>query len=597
MFEPLARPILRCLTDEDAKDQILPGPIFGRAIWRGLIPSGTREIWISPTNQEGRFAFRIASLQRLSLFDLITRAQRPTHVLEALLQSAIGGASRAERPFRRALMSTPLDRYGQWRAARRRPIERSGLDALPPSGGARGPHIRIIAPNADEAAIAHWLSILRAQPWPNWSLAAPIGDRADGDVKRLAPRAKLNDALLDLLPDDLVAIAEPNEDWAPEALAMVGSAARRETSDIFYGDEELTGPHVRPLFKPDWGPIAGRSFDLIGRAWFARVDWAQSSLGEKPLTEISRLTLQPKPGARVKHIARVMLSRPGSSRSPSKVVRPPRLIASPSATIVIPTRDRVDLLQQCVAGLIGTRSDFEAIIVDNGSVEPQTRRFLTELAEDARFRVLARPGPFNFSALCNDAAREARAATLVFLNNDTEARSPDWLEKLISWTPLPTIGAVGAKLIFPDGRLQHAGVVVGIDGHANHYELPAGQDGAGYFERLQVPHELSAVTGACLAVEKAKFDAVGGFDADNLPVEFNDIDLCLRLAERGWLSLLEPHALLVHHQAATRKVSRDQERRYAAQVAYFKNRWRSRLRADPFFHPALSLDWHSPALG
>ena len=121
-------------------------------------------------------------------------------------------------------------------------------------------------------------------------------------------------------------------------------------------------------------------------------------------------------------------------------------------------------------------------------------------------------------------------------------------------------------------------------------------DELGYFQRLDVPHELSAVTGACLAVAKAKFGAVGGFDAQNLPVEFSDIDLCLRLTERGWASLLEPSAVLIHHEAATRKVSHDQERRYACEVAYFKARWRHRLRADPYFHAALSLDWHMAAL-
>ena len=162
--------------------------------------------------------------------------------------------------------------------------------------------------------------------------------------------------------------------------------------------------------------------------------------------------------------------------------------------------------------------------------------------------------------------------------------------------PLPSVGAVGAKLVFPDGTIQHAGVIVGVDGHANHFERRYAPDELGYFQRLDVPHELSAVTGACLAVAKAKFGAVGGFDAQNLPVEFSDIDLCLRLTERGWASLLEPSAVLIHYEAATRKASHDQERRYAREVAYFKARWRHRLRADPYFHPALSLDWHGAAL-
>ena len=597
LLDDVARPVLRCFTKDGAKDQILPGPIFGRSIWLGLIPSEAYDIWISPTDRQGPFAFRVVSLRLLSPAELIGRSQRPLNTLAGLYHHLFGNTSFAERHFRRSLMSPPLRNYSKWRDARRRPIEWSGIDAIKQEKSTLGPHIRVVLPGAEEATIAWWLSLLRTQPWSNWSLAAPIGDQSESEVKRLAPQAKLSEAMLDLESTDLVAVAGARELWVSEALAIAGSAARREIHDIFYGDEELSGPPVTPLFKPDWAPIGGQSLDWIGRAWFARVGWARSVLGQRPVVEIPSLSIRPSGDARVKHIARVLLSRPEATHFASRVARPPRLMTKPSASIIIPMRDRADLLRRCVAGLLETRSDFEAIIVDNGSVEEGTHRFLAELIRDTRFRILARPEPFNFSALCNAGSREARAATLVFLNNDTEARSPDWLEKLISWTPLPTVGAVGAKLIFPNGRLQHAGVIVGIDGHANHYELPAGQTGVGYFNRLQFPHELSAVTGACLAVEKAKFDAVGGFDAENLPVEFSDIDLCLRLGERGWTSLLEPEAQLIHHQAATRKTSRDQELRYATEVAYFKDRWRHRLRADPFFHPALSLDWHSVALG
>jgi GT2 family glycosyltransferase len=211
--------------------------------------------------------------------------------------------------------------------------------------------------------------------------------------------------------------------------------------------------------------------------------------------------------------------------------------------------------------------------------------------------VLKRPGPFNFSALCNAGAAEARAETLVFLNNDTEVVSAHWLDRLTAWTVLPSVGAVGAKLLYPNGRLQHTGIVLGVDGHATHFERFRPPDEPGFFGNVNLPHEVSAVTGACLAVEKAKFEVVGGFDAANLPVEFSDIDLCLRLAEKGWTALFEPAAVLIHHEAASRKVWRSQEKRYAGQVAYFRSRWRHVLRDDPYFHPALSLDWHTAALG
>lgn len=244
-------------------------------------------------------------------------------------------------------------------------------------------------------------------------------------------------------------------------------------------------------------------------------------------------------------------------------------------------------------GPVGLRGDRRRQRIER----PGVLAYLRALDRDPRFRVLERPGPFNFSRLCNAGAAEARAPTLVFLNNDIEAPASDWLDLLVGWAGLPTIGAVGAKLVYPDGRLQHAGVVLGIDGHVNHFERFRPPDDPGFFGRINFPHEISAVTGACLAVEKRKFDAVGGFDEVNLPVEFSDIDLCLRLAERGWTALIEPAALLVHREAASRKIWRSQEKRYAGQVAYFKERWRNRLRDDPYFHPALSLDWHTAALG
>ena len=165
-------------------------------------------------------------------------------------------------------------------------------------------------------------------------------------------------------------------------------------------------------------------------------------------------------------------------------------------------------MSRCLESLrdVEGRADFEVIVVDNGSTEKRTRDYLNEIRGDGRFRVLERPGPFNFSALCNAGAEQARAGTLVFLNNDTQAISPHWLQRLISWTGLPTIGAVGAKLLYPNGRLQHAGVVIGIDGHATHFERFRPPEEPGYFGAVNIAHEVSAVTGACLAVEKAKFE-------------------------------------------------------------------------------------------
>ena len=602
LADAITRPLLRCVTPDTTKDELLPGAIFGRAIWIGKVPERTKEILISPTNAPGPFSFRIVSVRILSLAQLAAKGwgARPNYVLLGLALGAMGDAFHAERQFRRALHSTPLSAKTRWAAARCRVPEWDKFDALP-KASVGGPHIRVIATRGEEEFVAPLLAKLRAQPWPHWSLAAPQSEHQDG-VIAFKSDAPLAGCIADLHPCDLVLAMRPDEEWTPEALTQVGAAALRDDSEVYYGDEDITGPFAGLRLKPDWSPILAKSTDLTGRAWACRAGWAARAIGPHRAMDIADDPLPVEEGLRVTHLRRVLVRRPESDEVRSQdAPRPPSLSANdgPSATIIIPTRDRVDLLRCCVKSLrhVEGRADFEVVLVDNGSEKRETLAYLRDLGRDHRFRVLRRPGPFNFSALCNAGAGEARSGTLVFLNNDTEARSAGWLDGLIAWTSLPSVGAVGAKLLYPDGRLQHAGIVIGVDGHATHFERFRPPHDPGFFRRTNVPHEVSAVTGACLAVEKAKFDAIKGFDAVNLPIEFSDVDLCLRLAEHGWTALIEPAAVLIHHEAATRKVWRSQEKRYAGQVAYFKSRWRRAIRDDPYFHPALSLDWHVAALG
>jgi GT2 family glycosyltransferase len=601
LLGPLVRPVLRCVTPRETEDEILPGPIFGRAVWLGKIPAETSAISISPTDQPGPFHFRVVGWRKVTLAERIKRGLRgrPGHALLGLGFGLVGQSVHEERLFRRAMTPTPLDDYRRWRAARRRSPEWNGLDALP-TEAALGPHIRVILPQADGETITRLLARLKAQPWPHWSLAAPF----EHEPKRieaiaLNAGAPLRAALDGLDARDLVVVAPSAEAWADEALAILGAAALRDDADLYYADEDDVEACSSVRLKPDWSPRLAQSVDLIGAAWCARIGWAREALGERAPSELVDLPIRAGDGVTATHVGRVLFSGPARTRAPCVAARPPSSPHPPRATVIIPTRDRVDLLRRCCASLkrIPAGADFEVVVVDNGSRAAAAHAYFAELRRDPQFRVLNRPGPFSFSALCNAGAAEARTQTFVFLNNDTEAVSDRWLERLVAWTLDPGIGAVGAKLLYPNGRLQHGGVIIGVDGHANHFERHAAADSRGYFERLDVPHELSAVTGACLAVARAKFEAVGGFDAVNLPVEFSDIDLCLRLGERGWTALLEPAAVLIHHEAATRKASLTQEQRYAAEVAYFKSRWRHRLRADPYFHPALSLDWHSAALG
>jgi GT2 family glycosyltransferase len=261
----------------------------------------------------------------------------------------------------------------------------------------------------------------------------------------------------------------------------------------------------------------------------------------------------------------------------------------PLVSIIVPTRDRADLLQRCADGVL-RETDYaplELIVVDNGSAEPATAALFERLRADPRVRILAAPGPFNYSALNNLAAAEAAGEVLVLLNNDIEVTDAGWLSALVAQAVRPTVGAAGARLLFPDGRVQHAGVVVGVGGVAGHLGYGQPGDNGGYYKHLTTARNVTAVTAACLAIRKAVWDEVGGLDAERLPVAFNDVDLCLKLRARGYDVVFEPHAQLVHHESATRGDDRSpaDQARFDAELAAMRERWGAALDDDPFYSP------------
>ena len=270
--------------------------------------------------------------------------------------------------------------------------------------------------------------------------------------------------------------------------------------------------------------------------------------------------------------------------------------------MVVPTRDRADLLRGCAAGVLD-RTDYrglELCIVDNGSTSPETMRLLETLSRRPGVRVLRVDGPFDFPALNNAAAADSDADVLVFLNDDTLVIEPDWLAPMVALAVRPDVGAVGAKLFYPDGRIQHAGVTLGLGalGVAGHGLRGAPGDLDGPQGLLKVERQVSAVTGACLAVGRDKFAAVGGFDPA-FQVAFNDVDLCLRLGARGWKTVWTPHARMVHLESASRgrDVSPERAARLEREAARMRERWGAALLADPYYHPALSLKGERFALG
>jgi GT2 family glycosyltransferase len=204
--------------------------------------------------------------------------------------------------------------------------------------------------------------------------------------------------------------------------------------------------------------------------------------------------------------------------------------------------------------------------------------------------ILDQPGPFNYSTINNNAVAAAQGELLCLMNNDIEVLSPDWLAIMATQALRPEVGAVGAQLLYPDGRIQHAGVVIGVGnaaGHAHRFLQPGAE---GYFRRHALPQFVSAVTGACLVVRRERFLAVGGLDEANFAVAFNDVDLCLKLNARGWQSFYEPRAVLVHHESVSRGLDTDPvgAARFAGELAALQRIWRTNEIVDPYHHPMLS---------
>ena len=264
----------------------------------------------------------------------------------------------------------------------------------------------------------------------------------------------------------------------------------------------------------------------------------------------------------------------------------------PLVSVIIPTRDHVDLLSTCVHSILKltTYPVFEIIIIDNGSVETATADFFASLPAD-RVKVIRDDSPFNFSALNNHGAQTAHGELLCLMNNDIEILTPDWLDEMVSFAMQPEVGCVGARLWYPDGRLQHGGVVVGVGGVAGHSHKYASRGFPGYFARAVLHQSFSAVTAACLVVRRTVFDAVNGLD-EALAIAFNDVDFCLRIQAAGYRNVWTPYAEMIHHESVSRghEDTPEKQARFANEVHKMQARWGEKLMLDPAYSPNLSLD-------
>lgn len=591
------RPVLRFWLDErNYRDQILPAPYDGVGIWLGCAPPEVKDIWISPTNRQGKFNFKILEIRKPSVVELLRRGRySPKRVFFAVSAGMVGLEEEAALNWRWALGCQPFADYENWSRQRREPdngrtIRGSDLtfSVYLDVSGASGGSINKSCESFERQTYTNWRTIFHGAPLD------PSAERTLADWLRKSSFTSMRG---DCPPDPAhyLAALHAGDTLAEGALETCAEhLLRHPDQTIIYADELGR----KPVFKPGWSPTLQVFAPYIGRSVFfagslaSRNDSCRISDGAEAMLQ-SALDAKPQKVGSIRRPLFHLSESPSRSlpgrKAPESVYRG----RSFSVGVVIPTRDRADLLQVCLDSLFSrtTYPNYKVLVVDNDSREPRTHDLMARMtAAEPRLAILKQPGEFNFSALSNAGANAVESDFLLFLNNDTRVVTPDWIERLLYFASQEDIGAVGAKLLYPNQRVQHVGVLLGMGGVAGHYGAGLPEDAPGWLGRNLVPHEVSAVTGACLMVERYKFEAVGGFDAVNLPVDLNDIDLCLRLGERGWRTICNAETTLIHHQSASRGGGGLRlQKVYAKERLYFTERWRSIIRDDPYFHPALSL--------
>lgn len=440
---------------------------------------------------------------------------------------------------------------------------------------------------------------------------------------------------------DYVALLDHDDELHPAALATIVEALRRHPQwQIVYSDEDkidADGKRYDPYFKPDWNPdlLCGQNcvshLGVYSRSLMNAVGGFREGLeGSQDWDLVLRCSERLEPG-QIGHVPAVLYHwravagstalgvdqkgyahdagrralrehffRSGVAAEVMEIdgmlgafrVRHALPAAWPRISIIIPTRDRIDLLRRCVNSVLErtTYPHYEIIIVDNQSVEPESTAYFASFADHARVRVRRHDQPFNYSSINNEAVRECRGDLICLLNNDIEVITPDWLEELASHAMRPHVGAVGAMLYYPNDTIQHAGVVTGVHGVAAHPYCGMPRGYPGQMARAKLTQTMSAVTAACMMVRREVYHQAGGLDV-SLQVAFNDIDFCLRLRQHGYANVWTPFAELYHHESASRghEDTPAKRARFTQEVEFMKDRWGDQLDRDPAYSPNLTL--------
>lgn len=539
-----------------------------------------------------------------------------------------------------------LARYDDYRRAYylTTPASREAARLQAKAFAARPLTVIVVVPARAQDELAKTLASLRSQTYRDFRLVL-LGEHQDGAAASDAALASAftapdAQALGELLGEDYVVVIDAGDRLADDALHAFAAALQTGAPALLYGDsdtietapnghERFVAPVLRPGYDPDLllqSPYMGDVVVISAERLRAAIDgpdaMERSQRGLLVLKAIENTALSdivhlPRvlyhqaadrfvaaPGAYdlavAEHLQRaggeaVVTSHTDSQATPlpgvARVVWPLR--SQLKASVIIPTRDRLDLLGPCLASLLGAKAantvELDITVVDNASTSAATQRFLNALDLAGRIRLIKYDAPFNWSAINNHAARNVNADVLIFLNNDTVVLSQDWSDELCRQAVRPEVGAVGARLLYEDGTIQHAGIVLGSgESLIAHEGAGAASSDAGYLGRRSLVHRTAAVTGACLATRADVFAQMGGFDEDRLAVEANDIDYCLRVRRAGLAVIYDPYCTLYHFESKSRgQTFADAARRdrAAKELATLQRRWGDALAQDPYYNP------------
>lgn len=449
-----------------------------------------------------------------------------------------------------------------------------------------------------------------------------------------------SNSALELATGEWVALLDHDDCLAESALFWIAEAIEQDPQlRVIYSDEDKIDGHGRrfdPYFKSDWNLDLFYSQNLITHLGVYHRELLKTIGGFREGMEgaqdydlalrcIEHITRQ-----QIHHVPRVLYHWRvhAGSTAQSSDAKPYAMIAGekalqehlerqgidgkvalldygyriryalpetlPRVSLIIPTRNGLHLTRQCIESIVEKTSyaNYEILIIDNGSDDPAILDYFESLAADERIRIIRDERPFNYSALNNAGVSQATGEIIGLLNNDLEVISPDWLTEMVSHALRPDVGAVGARLWYPNDTLQHGGVILGIGGWAGHAHKGFPKGSPGYVGRMSLISEFSAVTAACLVIQKRRFEEVGGLNETELQVACNDVELCLRLREAGYRNVFTPYAELYHHESATRGFEDTPEKkaRFEKERAYMTQHWGAIMQNDPAYSPNLTLD-------